>query len=266
MPERALLGGIIAVIITALARRWGHLDESGQWAAIGCGVACSLAGWPWAGMLVLYFIAASAVSLLGKAVKAERTQSSVPQIHARTVLQVLANGALFSLFAVRAKSNPAGTFGIAAMGALAAASADTWATEIGTLWGGRPRSIINWRHVGVGMSGGVTGVGLLAAVAGAVFIAGLGAWLHGFDGLGPVALAVAAGGIVGALADSIVGGTLQARRWCDHCKEWTERRVHPCSYRTVHSAGFRWMTNDIVNGIATFVGAATAFGVLRVLR
>jgi uncharacterized protein (TIGR00297 family) len=266
MAERALLGAIIAALITAFARKRGSLDESGQWAAIALGVLCSVAGWPWAIILVAYFVAATLVSEKGKATKAARTQAAVPQISARNYRQVLANGALFALLAYKAKGNGAGTFGIAALGALAAASADTWATEIGTLWGGRPRSIVNWGFTGTGMSGGVTGRGTLAAVAGAIVVAMLGAWQHGFALAGTTTLAIIVGGFAGCIADSVFGATLQARRWCDHCKEWTERRVHPCSYRTVHAAGYRWITNDIVNGASTFVGAAVAVGFMRVLR
>jgi uncharacterized protein (TIGR00297 family) len=266
MAERALLGAIIAALITAFARRRGSLAESGQWAAIGCGVLSSIAGWPWAIILVAYFVAASVVSDIGKATKAQRTQAAVPQVPARNHMQVLANGALFCLLAFKAKGNGTGTFGIAALGALAAASADTWATEIGTLWGGRPRSIINWGHTGTGMSGGVTGLGTLAAIGGALVVALLGAWQHDFPFAGAATVAIVAGGFAGCIADSVLGATLQARRWCDHCKEWTERRVHPCSYRTVHAAGYRWMSNDIVNGASTFVGAATAVALMRVLR
>ena len=39
--------------------------------------------------------------------------------------------------------------------------------------------------------------------------------------------------------------------------------MHPCGYRTVHAAGFRWMTNDAVNAGATLAGAAVAAGAAR---
>jgi uncharacterized membrane protein len=112
----------------------------------------------------------------------------------------------------------------------------------------------------------VTGLGTLAAIAGALVIALLGAWQHEFSFVGAASVSIVAGGFVGCVADSVLGATLQARRWCEHCKEWTERRVHPCSYRTVHAAGYRWMSNDIVNGASTFVGAATAVVLMRILR
>jgi uncharacterized protein (TIGR00297 family) len=263
MMERALIGAIAAALITGLARRLQTLDESGQWAAMACGVLAAAAGWPWAILLVAYFVMATAITVLGAARKAERTQRSVPQISLRTAYQVLANGGLFALLVVRARSAPESIWGLGAVGALAAASADTWATEIGTLWGGTPRSIIHWRHTDTGMSGGITAVGSAAAIVGALAVGLTAAALFGLPLTGKLVVAATVGGAVGCIADSIIGATLQARRWCEHCKEWTERRVHPCSYRTVHAAGYRWMSNDLVNTTATVVGAATAIALRR---
>ena len=59
-------------------------------------------------------------------------------------------------------------------------------------------------------------------------------------------------------ADSLLGATLQSKRWCEQCKRWTERRVHTCQYRTRHARGVRWMTNDTVNLLATACGALAA--------
>ena len=265
MMERALIGAIAAALITALARRLQLIDVSGQWAALACGILASAAGWPWAILLVAYFASASAVTKMGAERKAERTQRSVPQITVRNAFQVAANGGLFAVLAFRAGDAPESTYGIAAAGALAAASADTWATEIGTLWGGRPRSILNWRPTRPGMSGGVTLVGTVSGVAGAVLVAVVVALIFGRPLHGTFVGAVIAGGFAGCIADSLIGATLQARRWCDHCKEWTERRVHPCSYRTVHAAGLRWVSNDVVNTAATLIGAAVAIVAQRTL-
>ncbi len=265
MAERALIGAILAAALTALARRFNTLDESGQWGAFACGVAAAAAGWSWAILLVVYFVAATAVSIHGAERKAILTAATNPQVPARNGVQVLANGALFAILAVKAGPDAASRWGIAAAGALAAASADTWATEIGTLWGGKPVSIATWRQTLPGMSGGVTAIGTTAAVFGAVLVALAAAWLNGVAAVWPYAAAVAGGGLAGSLADSMIGGTLQARRWCEHCKEWTERRVHPCSYRTVHAHGFRWVSNDAVNAAATFVGATAALGIAMTL-
>ncbi len=60
-------------------------------------------------------------------------------------------------------------------GALAAANADTWGTELGVLSLQRPRRIVGGQHVEPGTSGAVSSVGLLASVAGAALI-GVLAW------------------------------------------------------------------------------------------
>jgi len=261
MMERALLGAVAAALITAFARRFRLLDESGQWAAFACGIAAAAAGWPWAALLVTFFVSASAATVFRAARKAERTLRYVPQVSVRNGMQVLSNGGLFALLALltlRAGGAPASVWGLAATGALAAASADTWATEVGTLWGGRPRSIVTWRPTEPGLSGGVTVLGSLGAAAGAALIAAAAATFHGIPLGGPFVRAVAIGGLVGCVGDSVIRATVQARRWCDHCKEWTERRVHPCGYRTVHAAGARWISNDVVNAAATVAGAAAA--------
>lgn len=266
MAEGALIGAIAAALLTALARRFGWLSESGQWSALACGTAAAAAGWPWAALLVAYFGAATAVTALGANRKAVRTHQTNPQASPRTATQVAANGAIFALLAVKAGPHTASLWAAGATGALAAASADTWATEIGTLWGGRPRSIVTGRLSEVGMSGAITATGILAGLAGAALVAGLAAWVHRVEPAWPFFLAAAAGGVAGMIADSLLGATLQARRWCEHCKAWTERRVHPCSYRTVHAAGSRWVSNDVVNAMTTAVGAAVAIGAAVVLR
>ena len=105
-------------------------------------------------------------------------------------------------------------------------------------------------------SGAVTVVGSAACIAGALFIgavATLAKW--------PVAFAaVALGGVAGALADSLLGGTLQARRWCDVCAESTERVVHNCATVTRPAGGLAGLDNDAVNAICSAVGALVAWG------
>ena len=141
-----------------------------------------------------------------------------------------------------------------AAGALAAASADTWATELGLLSAAAPRSIISGARVPPGTSGGVTLAGTLAGVFGAlVVIAAVSAL--GWPG---VAVAAGAGGVLGMAADSLLGATVQERRWCATCASETEARVHSCGETTSAERGVCGLTNDVVNAAATFVGAGAA--------
>jgi len=70
-----------------------------------------------------------------------------------------------------------GTWGWVVVAILAAATADTWATEIGGLWGKRAFTLWPVREVTPGTSGAVSIPGLLAALAGAALVSGLGLWL-----------------------------------------------------------------------------------------
>jgi uncharacterized membrane protein len=76
--------------------------------------------------------------------------------------------------------------------------------------------------------------------------------------LAAVMLPVFVGGFGGALADSLLGATLQDRRWCATCARECETPVHDCGTATQRRRGFAWMTNDAVNLLATAVGAALA--------
>jgi uncharacterized membrane protein len=149
------------------------------------------------------------------------------------------------------------------MGALTAAASDTWATEVGIASGAIPWS---WRSRGPvppGTSGAVTLPGSLAMLAGALWM-GTVAALAGFDL--SAAVAGALGGVGGALCDTLLGATVQHRRWCPRCAALTERDTHSCGTRTVAHSGWRAMNNDLVNFLSTVAGAAIAVAVHGVLR
>ena len=90
---------------------------------------------------------------------------------ARDAIQVFANGGVFAVAAIGMLAAPDVRWFSLGAGALAASASDTWATEIGTLWGGAPRSILTARVVPTGTSGGITLIGSLGTIAGAAFMA-----------------------------------------------------------------------------------------------
>lgn len=92
-------------------------------------------------------------------------------------------------------------------GAVATALGDTLSSEIGALRD-NPRLITTLEAVPAGTDGAVTVAGTIAGVAGAVVIGGLGLAL--VPELGTLsAVVVIVGGIVGILADSLYGATLE---------------------------------------------------------
>lgn len=254
MLERMAAGFVLALVIAVAAYRAGSLSRSGALAAAAVGTATVAAGWAWGALLVIYFVTSSALSRFHRAERDRLTASVVEKGGRRDVVQVLANGGVFAALALASAVMPGSSLALGALGALAAATADTWATEIGTLFGGIPRSLLTFRPAVPGTSGAVSVAGLVAMLAGAAFIAYLAAAL----GVTRVAPLVLVAGTAGAMADSLLGATVQERRWCASCERSTERRIHSCGTPTSRAGGLVWMNNDAVNFVATVTGAGIA--------
>ena len=161
-------------------------------------------------------------------------------------IQVLANGGVAAAAAI------AGGWPAFA-GALAAATADTWATEIGAFSTVAPRLVTTGAPVPAGTSGGITVLGTAGGVAGALLIATLA------TALGPAPwLVVAGAGVAGMAADSVCGAALQGAFECASCGARHERADTLCHEPVKLIRGWRMLDNDGVNVIATLVGAGVA--------
>jgi uncharacterized protein (TIGR00297 family) len=262
VASRAAAGAVVAIAIAVTAHRARSLSTSGAFAAVLVGTVCSAAGAIWAVMVIAFFASSTALGRIRRDLRARRIGSIVAKGGPRDATQVFANGGTFAAAALGQLMLPSTSWLAVGAGALAAAAADTWATEIGSLAARPPRDIIRWQMVAPGTSGGVTLVGTMASVAGAGFIggiAGLGGWP------GSVVIATVVGGIAGGLGDSILGALLQVRRWCDRCESSTEQPVHVCGAATRISGGVRWIDNDTVNLISVLLGGAAAFIVYTTL-
>jgi uncharacterized membrane protein len=141
---------------------------------------------------------------------------------------------------------------------MATVTADTWATELGTLARRPPRLITSGQVVDVGTSGGVSPLGTAVSLNGGLII-GLIAGL--FDPTLNLAIAMfigALGGLTGSLIDSFLGATVQQIYYCDHCQKGTERRIHKCGHETRSLRGWSWLNNDLVNLLASAAGGLVA--------
>ena len=257
---RPLTGALLAVLVAAFARRQRALSPGGAIAAVLVGTAVVAGGW-WPGVILVAFFATSS-ALSHRRVVDHPAADFAARGSQRDAVQVLANGGVAAVLAVltpfaSATVRPILFAGFA--GAIAAATADTWATELGTRSPAPPRLILGGLPVAPGTSGGVTPLGTLAAVAGAGLIAALAAtgaaagWVPG-PSL-PTLAVTAVAGTAGSLADSLLGATVQAAYRCPTCNQPTERRVHRCGTRTILVRGRPAVTNDVVNAAATLVGA-----------
>jgi uncharacterized protein (TIGR00297 family) len=254
---QAALGAALAATVAAIAYRAYALSRGGAVAAFAVGaLVFGSGGWPAAAVLFAFFLPSTLLSRYGRARK--RAMTGVWSAAPRSGWQVLANGGVAALCALAATRGGA-PFAAAFAGAFAAASADTWSTEIGTLSGRAPVSILTLRPVRAGISGGITLLGTLAMVAGSICVAATAA----LAGVAPFA-GVALGGIAGGVADSILGASLQALRWCPACSRACETRHHDCGTPTLLHRGVGWIENDAVNFAATLCGAIVAALALRV--
>lgn len=260
-------GFLLAILISAAAYRLRSLDRSGAAAATLLGTAIfGLGGLPWALLLLGFFISSSLLSRLFKRQKAA-VDEKFAKGSRRDAGQVLANGGTAGVLVILQAFFPdAAWLYLAGAASLAAANADTWATELGVLSPSRPRLITSGREVETGSSGGITPLGTLAALSGALFIALLAwaAWPVVSDGQGALPIAgvlviVSLSGLLGSLVDSLLGATLQAIYHCPTCGKETERfPTHTCGSVTTHMRGWRWLNNDWVNAACTASAALLA--------
>jgi len=257
-----LLGVVLAALIAYAAHRVRALSDSGAIAAGLLGtVFFGLGGLRWAALLLAFFISSSALSRLFRQRKATLDEK-FSKGSERDAAQVAANGGVAGLFVLLHVFFPEALWpwwGCA--GALAAANADTWATELGVLSRSTPRLITSLRPVERGTSGGISSTGTWAALAGGLLV-GLAAVLCRPGGPGSAAedimalLWIGFAGLFGSLVDSALGATLQAIYTCQVCQKETERHPrHICGASTILKRGWAWLDNDWVNTACTLVGA-----------
>jgi uncharacterized protein (TIGR00297 family) len=201
------------------------------------------AGWPGGAVLAAFFVSSNLLSRIGRAPTPVAPVDSKGD--RRDLWQVYANGAVAAAVAL----GVTGDLSIWLVTAtLAAASADTWATSIGSRSSSLPRLLGIGQRVIPGTSGGMTLSGTAAGVLGAAAVSVIGALVSGLPALFPAGTLV---GSLGMVTDSALGALVQGRFRCSTCDEPSEWRVHRCGQRTLREAGLAWVDNDVVNFLAT---------------
>lgn len=245
----------ISLVIVALALWRGSLSPSGAAGALVVGILTFGLGGPvWGALLGLFFITSSLLSHYKEREK-EAAAEKFEKGHQRDLAQVLANGGLGSLAAVLSVLAPSPIWFPFFLGVMATVTADTWATELGTLSKQPPRLITNGRIVEVGTSGGISLLGTAVSLAGGLLIGMAATLLLASPLLTPIG---AVAGLVGSLFDSLLGATIQQIYYCDNCGKETERKIHKCGHPTRPLRGLPWLNNDLVNLFSSIVGGLTA--------
>jgi uncharacterized protein (TIGR00297 family) len=254
-----IIGFLLSGVIAYLAWRAHSLTRSGAWMAVVTGgLIFGQGGIAWAALLLAFFISSSALSRFLVARKAA-LDAKYAKGSQRDWGQVLANGGLGAALALAHGFYPGASWlWVAYIGAMAAVTADTWATEVGVLSPAPPRMITNGKSVERGTSGGVTLLGYLAILLAGAFVGAV-AVLFGTPASLVVLMIAAISGLTGSTIDSLLGATLQAIYYCPACDKETERHpLHSCGTATSQRRGWSWLNNDVVNFACSLAGAGMA--------
>lgn len=188
---------IICVILGIIVYLSGALDFLGSFFVTIIGIFIVISrGFNWLAILLLFLLLGSAFTKFKKNYKI-----SIGIIHEkRTVKNVVSNGIISVIMAIF--ENYAGF-----IGAISTATADTLASEIGVL--SKPILITSKERVKPGTDGGISVLGTVAGLIGALII-GVSAFIVNVspDITHSICIAIVAG-MVGCFADSLLGATLE---------------------------------------------------------
>jgi uncharacterized protein (TIGR00297 family) len=221
-------------------------------------------GVSWFVIVAVFFTLGVAFTLYKYGYK-RRLGSAQEKGGARSWPNILANGGVASAVALLKFTGPSTDLSVLFLGAISTSAADTVATELGLLSHRKPRLITNLtRTVAAGTSGGVTLLGVLGAVFASLVIGSMAFFL----GLMPTQLEIVPicviGGVLGACFDSVLGAAVQRKGYCVICNKSTEVLRH-CGESTQVVGGVRYIENNVVNLLASVVGATVSLAVFLVL-
>ena len=257
MLNNLLIALFFSTLIAILAYWRRSLSRSGGMGTVLIGtLTFGFGGWEWGVLLVFFFVSSSLLSHY-KAREKRAVAEKFDKGHRRDMGQVLANGGLGALTAVCNTLFPSPLWFPTFIGIMATVTADTWATELGTLSNRPPRRITTGRIVEVGTSGGVSLLGTAVSFIGGLFI-GLFAGLLTQKQVVEFSLIGGVGGLAGSLFDSLLGATVQQVYYSDDKQKESEKKFNSLGQPNQPLRGWSWMNNDIVNLIASFIGGGVA--------
>lgn len=244
------IAGSLAIV--GVAVRLGWLNDRGGLATLAVGlVILAASGWRPVAVLLAFFVASSVLTKI-----APRRAVQKDHVRGRSHRQVIALGLVPTGAVLAIALGAPGWLAGAFVAAVAAAAADTWATEIGRLSRARPRLITTLAPVPAGTSGGVTALGLVAALGGASAIATLGVALALVPRAAAPSIAIA--GFAASLLDSLLGALAQAKFRCAGCALVVETTSCCAGADVTLIGGVRPLENEAVNFLMS-AGAALAF-------
>lgn len=205
---------IFAVAIILYAYQKKKIDLSALVAAGLVGtVALLTVGVDWLYLILTFFIIGN---LITKYKYSAKKNLGVAE-GIRTFRNVFGNGGaatIFAIFYLLTDRNPVLLLGF--MGAMATATADTFATEIGQAHEREPRLITNLRKTKVGTSGAISLPGSIAALIGAGIISSIPLFFSINLDKTPIFFIGTISGFIGCNVDSLIGATIERKKVDKH--------------------------------------------------
>lgn len=252
LTYKLLLGVFGSSFIAIFSYVYQLLTKSGVFALIMIGtLVCGFGSWPTWVLLILLFGSSSCISFFKKVAALDGKDTISKKDAQRDGWQILANGlpAVVSLVLYYYTDNL--LFIIGYVSAIAGATADTWASEIGILSTSPPLSILTFKPIPSGLSGGVSLLGTFASILGSLMISITFWFLHGpnITFTTNLVFVPVVCGFAHSLIDSFLGAAFQVKYRCSICDQVTERNVHH-QQPTTKITGIFWLNNDWVNFIS----------------
>lgn len=241
--QRIILGALFALgfCLVAFLLNWLSLDGARAGTVLGT-LVFGLGGFSITFLVLFFFLSSTLISIKDKVVIEPASYNYTRQTR-RDGLQVWSNGFWFSIFLMMGFVFEAEVFWVAAISALATATADTWATELGSRRFNVQTYLLNGLEVDPGTEGGVSVPGTLAGLTGSLIISFFAVYLFSLTMSALFIIFIA--GFLGCLADSYFGAVLQG----------TNRTL---SLPFFKNGATGTVDNNMVNWISTGVGSLLA--------
>ncbi|ACS32968.1 DUF92 domain-containing protein [Thermococcus gammatolerans] len=209
-----LIIGLIVPLLGVIAYRAKALDLAGTLASVLLGILVIYLGGVYTFLALLVFLVfGTATTKYRFNEKVKKGFSSIEE-RTRSVGNVLGNGLAVVVFLIVEAITRQDVFWAATFSAIATVNGDTLASELGKVYGKRPRLITNLKPVKPGTNGGISLAGELFALLGVLVIVPFALPLTKYDLT--MTLAVLTGGFLGINADSFIGATLENKGLLDN--------------------------------------------------
>lgn len=242
-----LIGLLLSIVIAFMAYRKKSLDTSGFISATVVGTLLYVFGtYILFSLLIFFFISSSIFT---------KIKTNVEDKKGRSAVQVLANSLMALIFSITFYITSRYEFLYIGGIAIAASTSDTWASEIGKLSKGKVFSILNFRMMDKGESGGISMLGLFASFVGSFIISilfilllstyttiSLNDWW--------IVVVMTIGGLLGSILDSYLGILIQ-EKYIDHQGHILEKVKSRKMFKKL--SGISFINNDFVNFLMTFI-------------